>query len=469
VLLLSTYELGHQPFGLASPAAWLRGAGADVQCYDLSVDMLTEAAVRRADLIAFYLPMHTATRMAAPMIEQARAANPGAHLCAYGLYAPPNADMLRERGVGTVLGGEFEEPLRHLCIELAAGRGVPKGPQTLPMISLGRQTFVQPDRTGLPDLSRYAHLRMPDGSRRLTGYTEATRGCKHLCRHCPVVPVYGGRFRVVQSDVVADDIAELVRAGAQHITFGDPDFLNAPKHAIKVVRRLASDFPSLTYDITVKVEHLVKHAKLLPEFSATGCVLVTSAVESFDDDILEIFDKRHSRADLLRAIELLAESGLVLNPTFVAFTPWTTAVGYVKFLTSIYDLGLVGTVAAVQYAIRLLIPAESRLLEVPGVGEFLGEFDADRLCFDWRHPDPVMDHLQSELFAVTEEVAEAGLHRGAVFDRITARTAEVLGGKAAKVLGALPSAAAVHVDIPHLSEPWFCCAEPVKSQLMPLF
>ena len=32
-LLISTYELGHQPFGLASPAAWLRRDDVEVQAW----------------------------------------------------------------------------------------------------------------------------------------------------------------------------------------------------------------------------------------------------------------------------------------------------------------------------------------------------------------------------------------------------------------------------------------------------
>lgn len=468
VLLVSTYELGHQPFGLASPAAWLRATGADVRTVDLSVETVPEDVVRAADLIAFYLPMHTATRMAAPLVEQARAANPAAHLCAYGLYAPANAEMLRRRGVDSILGGEFEQPLRDLCIDLAAGRGA-STLRSLPLISLGRQAFLRPDRSGMPELDRYAHLRMPDGTRRVTGYTEATRGCKHLCRHCPVVPVYGGRFRVIQDDVVAADIAELVAAGAEHITFGDPDFLNGPRHAVDVVGRLADAHPGLTYDVTIKVEHLVKHADLLPVLRSTGCILVTSAVESFDEQLLQIFDKRHTQADLLRAVQLLADVGIALNPTFVAFTPWTAAGDYVSFLSSIRRWGLVSTVAPVQYAVRLLIPSGSLLLDVPGIDQFVGEFDADRLCFDWRHPDPVMDQLQGELFAVTEEFADADLSRGAVFDRIVARTADVLGGAHADALRLLEPAASAHVDVPHLSEPWFCCSEPVHGQMTPLF
>jgi len=41
-----------------------------------------------------------------------------------------------------------------------------------------------------------------------------------------------------------------VAAGATHITFGDPDFLNGPGHALKVVRAAHAEFPRLTFDFT---------------------------------------------------------------------------------------------------------------------------------------------------------------------------------------------------------------------------
>src|SRR5687767_15813472 len=87
-LLVSTYDLGRQPFGLASPAAWLRAAGIDVTCVDASRAPITDEQFGAASVIAFYLPMHTATRLAAPLIDRARQANPAARVCAYGLYAP---------------------------------------------------------------------------------------------------------------------------------------------------------------------------------------------------------------------------------------------------------------------------------------------------------------------------------------------------------------------------------------------
>ena len=121
IVLISTYELGRQPFGVVSPAAWLRNRGHTVTCFDLTRQSLDEQAVRGANLIALYLPMHTATRLAAQLIPTLRQQNPHAHLCCYGLYAPMNADYLRSLGVTTILGGEFESGLVHLADRLNSG------------------------------------------------------------------------------------------------------------------------------------------------------------------------------------------------------------------------------------------------------------------------------------------------------------------------------------------------------------
>ena len=235
-LLISTYDLGRQPLGLAAPAAWLRQADVAVDCVDTSREPLTDAHILGASLVAFYLPMHTATRLAAPLIERVRRVNPSARLCAYGLYAPLNAEWLRERGVHDVLGPEAEGDLVELFKSLrpTPNSQTPPTPPIQPIQPtppIARLQFIQPDRTGLPPLQQYASLKMPDGSRRVVGSTDATRGCKHLCRHCPIVPVYRGQFRVVPIDVVIEDIRSQVAAGARHITFGDPDFLNGPAHA----------------------------------------------------------------------------------------------------------------------------------------------------------------------------------------------------------------------------------------------
>jgi radical SAM superfamily enzyme YgiQ (UPF0313 family) len=456
-VLISTYELGHQPFGLASPAAWLRDAGVDVTCMDLAVQPLQEPPLVTADIVAFYVPMHTATRIAAQVIPRVRAINPRAHLCVYGLYAPMNEGFLRSLGADTIIGGEFEEPLVTLAQQVRElrGRGSGGERQNLPLVSLSRQRFKVPDRTGLPPLSEYACLQLPGGGHKVCGYVEATRGCKHLCRHCPIVPVYGGRFRVVQREVVLEDISRQVEVGAEHITFGDPDFFNGPAHAVSVVEALHRRFPDVSYDVTIKIEHLLQQARYLPALHDTGCLLVTSAVEAFDERILEIFDKRHSRQDFIDVVGLLRNAGLSFNPTFVAFTPWTTFDMYVDFLVTIHRLGLVGNVAPIQYAIRLLIPEGSRLLELPEVHSFLEGFDAAALCYRWAHPDPHVDELQRRILKLVEKSLSERSPREEVFCRVCELTAEDATSKQRVRLLELDHGPP-RERIPYLTEPWFC-------------
>jgi hypothetical protein len=441
VLLVSTYELGRQPFGLASPAAWLRAEGHEVACADLACGPLPVEPAAAAGLAAFYLPMHTATRLATRAMARVQAVNPRAHLCAYGLYAPVNERMLRAQGVATVLGGEFEEGLAALARRLEAGVD---GAQREPLVSLDRLQFRVPDRSGLPPLDAYARL-VDGGAVRRTGYTEASRGCKHLCRHCPIVPVYNGAFRVVQREVVLADIRQQVAAGAEHITFGDPDFFNGPGHAMAVVEGLHAEFPRLTYDVTIKVEHLRKHRDLLPRLARTGCRLVTSAVESIDDAVLEKLAKGHTRADFCEAVGLARQAGLALAPTFVAFTPWTTRESYRELLRAIAELDLVEHVAPIQLAIRLLIPAGSKLLDLEEVRGLVQPFDAAALVYPWRHPDPGMDRLSR---AIQDMLKAAGAaSRADLFRRICAMAGEPLPADEPRVARAA---------IPYLTEPWYC-------------
>lgn len=458
VVLLSTYDLGHQPFGLASPAAWLREAGASVTCNDLAVDDLDEQAVRDAGLIAVYLPMHTATRLAGALVPRLKRLNPTAHVCFYGLYAPLNEDFLRRLGGRTILGGEFESGLVSLYERLSANGAPSRQAQGEPLISLAKQRFRVPDRTGLPPLERYAHLETGNGGRRTAGYTEASRGCKHVCRHCPVVPVYGGRFRIVQLDAVMEDVRRQVAAGARHITFGDPDFFNGVGHAMRLVEALNAEFPRLTYDVTIKIEHLLKHARHLGTLARTGCLFVTTAVESVDDRVLGLLDKGHTRADFIQAVGLARDAGLTLSPTFIPFMPWTTLEGYLDLLNLVAELDLVAHVAPIQLGIRLLLPRGSWLLRVPELQAHLGDFDPRALSYRWSNPDPRVDGLWEKVARVVEEGEDAGRRR--VFERIWRLGRDALG------LPAAPAPVGRHVEAcpPHLSEPWYCCAEPTSDQ-----
>ena len=447
VVLLSTYDLGRQPFGLASPAAWLRRAGVDVQAIDLSRQKLSEDGIAAAGLIAFYLPMHTATRLALPVIDRVRAINPAAAICAYGLYASLNEELLRQHGVSIVLGPEAEEDLVAIAGGLIAGAS-----KDAP---LPRLQFIQPDRKGLPALDRYASLQMPDGSRKTVGATDATRGCKHRCRHCPIVPVYDGQFRVVPADVVLADIRAQVEQGATHITFGDPDFFNGPTHARRIVESLHRELPTLSYDAIIKVEHLLKHRELLPVLAATGCLFITSAVESVDDEVLAKLEKGHTRADFIAAAAACRDAGLTLVPTFVAFTPWTTIDGYIDLLNVVDGLGLAANVAPVQWSIRLLVTWASRLLELDDIKSSVGPFDAKTLTYPWKHRDPRVDQLQQQVMALAGITLTRSREESFAAVRELAHVARGIRSattRAHPIELVLPSRSA----IPYMNEPWYC-------------
>jgi radical SAM superfamily enzyme YgiQ (UPF0313 family) len=473
-LLVSTYDLGRQPFGLASPAAWLRREGIDVRLVDVAKARLTPDDVAGADLVAFHLPMHTATRLAAPVIQSVRAMNGSARVCAYGVYAPLNEEWLRALGVDDVLGGEFEEELARIATMVrdrsfdvrrasfgeavalsgaASSNAERRTPNGVP-----RLRFLVPDRSGLPPLSRYATLQLGDGTRRTVGSTEASRGCRHLCRHCPIVPVYDGQFRVVQPDVVLADIAAQVAAGAQHITFGDPDFFNGPTHAVRLVEALHLAHPDVSYDVTIKIEHLLRHRSLLPALRETGCLFVTSAVESLDDRVLGLLAKGHTRADFLAVVELFQSIGMTLVPTFVAFHPWSTLESYCDLLDVIEHEDLVDHVAPIQLAIRLLIPQGSRMLDLDEVRQVAGSFDPNTLTFRWIHRDPEIDRLHGDVASLVGSRLTS--ERRQVFDAISDLAHERAGTPRPRV-PFVPG----RPTIPYLSEPWYCCAEPNPEQV----
>lgn len=462
VVLISTYELGRQPFGLASPAAWLRKRGHEVVCLDLARQSLNETATVSAGLIALYLPMHTATRLAAQLIPKLRERNPGAHLCCYGLYAPMNAEYLRSLGVSTILGGEFEDALVQLSERLARADVAQEGKQAEPEVSLDRLSFEVPDRAGMPGLEKYAHLVIPGGGYRIVGSTEASRGCKHLCRHCPIVPVYKGVFRIVSREVVLEDIRRQVSVGAQHISFGDPDFFNGIRHALELMEAFHREFPGVTYDATIKIEHLRKYEQHLPRLKETGCLFVISAVESVDDAVLEKLDKGHTREDFLHVVGQFRELGLTLHPTFVPFSPWTTMESYLDMLRVVEEEGLLESVAPIQLGIRLLIPEGSRLLELDEVRRLVGPFDAQSLVYPWENADARLDRLSETVQAIASEGDRKKESRPEVFERIWKAAHAAAEMEAPAILSSTPAGPAV----PFLSEPWYCCAEPTKDQFV---
>ena len=430
VLLIGTYEQGHQPLNLAAPAAALKAAGHDVDAIDLAIESvpaedLTEMA-EDAGLVAISTPMHTGARLG---VRVARSLEGMSHkVVFYGLAAGSLAGL----GLGRAISGDTDFQLVALA-ERGDAAGVPL---------FDRRERPLPDRTILRPLDQYARYRDADGAMRLAGYVEATRGCAHACAHCPLTPVYEGRLRLNGRDTVLADIDQQAAAGAEHITFGDPDFLNAPRLALDLLHESSRRHPGMSFDATIKVEHLIEHAELLPAMAELGVTFITSAFESVDDQLLTLLEKGHTAADLDLVLALTEAAGIAIRPTWLPFTPWTSAYDYLNLLQFIETRRLIDVTPPVQLGLRLLAPADSPLVAPMRELDSLVEYEADGLTWAWRNSDPRMDSLQSEIATLAE--------RGASFAQIKLAACGALDHEP------WSDVPAPHVHRPGLTEDWFC-------------
>jgi hypothetical protein len=456
-LVVSTYDLGAQPLGVALVASALRGAGHEVLTCDLSVEPWPDAALARADCLCCSVPMHTALRLAAELTGRVRAERPGLPIYFFGLYAgvATAAGMLEENDAAI----ERDEAASLVGLLDALG-GVGHRPRPLETLA------VAPDRTGLPSLERYARFER-GGSAQLVASVAASTGCNHRCRHCPVPVVYDGRSSAVELTALLADVEQLVAAGASHVHFVDPDFLNRPQHARRVVAALHGAFPELSFDATVKVSHVLRFEELLVEFGRAGLCFVVSAFESTSDTVLHHLDKGHRSADLHRCVELLRRAGIEPRPSFLPFTPWTTREDLVELLEFVASHDLVANVDPVQYGIRLLLPPRSLLLEQPDplLAAALAPPEAGELYLKWASPDPLLDELALALQAGAEAAAASG---ESLEESYLATRATVFSALGRPDPGAAPLLVAPGPPPQwrgRLSEAWFCCAEPTSRQL----
>lgn len=439
------------------PLAFLGRAGYEAEAMDTSVEGFDAEKVKRASFVGISVPMHTALRLGLRIAEEVRKLNSSCHICFYGLYALLNADYLLDTVADSVIGGEFEAALVRLVEAVESDAPIDiQGVSTKERASgpvLERLNFAAPDRGSLVALEHYARLEIK-GEQRLAGYVEASRGCLHQCTHCPIPPVYDGRFFVVSAEVVLKDIRDLVAAGAQHITFGDPDFLNGPGHSLRITQAMHKEFPDLSFDFTTKVEHILKHRELIPELARSGCVFVVSAVESLSNTVLENLVKGHNRDDVSEALEILRGAGIAMRPSFVSFTPWTTIDDYIDVLEFVESEGLIDHVDPVQYGIRLLVPPGSLLLSNPDNESWLGRLVQESFSYEWKHPDPRMDALHAQVSALVEQAGGSNEDAAETFFKIRELAYSSRGDD--RPARDSRSINPLRLRPPRLTEAWFC-------------
>lgn len=450
-IVVSTYDLGHQPQLAAVIAGLYEQSNLDYKVIDLSVETdmnklapIESRAGSEIDTLICTVGMLTSAMLFRDVFRYL--VNAEVHinrLFLYGLYA---SDLARE---AEILGAG-ELIIRSAPTQTEIARDLDLEPID------ARRYF--PSRKRLGSLDRYKHVKV-EGGKKVSGYVETTGGCRHRCKHCPLPIHFNGKISVNPLMDVLADVEVQVAAGATHVTVGDPDFFNAPVHAMKFARELHKRFSDTTFDCTIKIEHLIKHNRYLGELGQLGCTFITSAVESMSDEILDNLSKGHKRDEIYTAVSYVDNAGIDFHPSFVPFTPWTGKEDYEEILRFVYQMGMEGFVEPVQLAIKLLVPEASLLLSSKEFLPYKGSYSQETFSYLWSYREPAMAELELDVKARVQKgeddnepfdetfwdlwhITEVYLDREILLPRKLERKAMAVSS----------------------SETWFCCAEPTASQ-----
>ena len=435
ILLLSFYDLGKQPKIISELYKKLDNGSNQIDVVDYSIEE-KNLTLDNYDVLGIYASMHTASVLAEQYLRDRKLPN---KLFVFGLYANVFSEMFSNfQSIHSFDSDELESLLEV---------------QLNPNYSFKHSV---PDRTILPSITDYSHI--VDGSNNLiAGSVETTYGCKHECTHCPVPIEFKGMFKTFGTEKIITDVTNQVEEGAKHISFNDPDFFNGPKHALKILQLLNEKHPSITYDSTIKVEHILKYPDYFQELKNLNMLFVISAFETTNDHVLNILQKNHSFNDLNKAVELSLENNIDIRPTWMPFSPWTEQNDLISIIKLIENYKLRETVDPIQLTIKLLVPKNSLILKRPEMKEYLLDYDPSSFSYAWKYKFPNIDNIQNELFTYVlqhESENEYAQYLGLV-DILESHTNETL----------LNSEKYSQRIVPKLSETWFCCAEPNKIQL----
>mgnify|MGYP000742691943 FL=1 len=435
ILLLSFYDLGKQPKIISELYKKLDNGSNQIDIIDYSIEE-KDLTLDNYDVLGIYASMHTASVLAEQYLRDRKLPN---KLFVFGLYANVFSEMFSNfQSIHSFDSDELESLLQ---VQLNLNYSF---------------KHTVPDRTILPSITDYSHI--VDGSNNLiAGSVETTYGCKHECTHCPVPIEFKGMFKTFGTEKIITDVTNQVEEGAKHISFNDPDFFNGPKHALKILQLLNEKHPSITYDSTIKVEHILKYPDYFQELKNLNMLFVISAFETTNDHVLNILQKNHSFNDLNKAVELSLENKIDIRPTWMPFSPWTEQNDLISIIKLIENYKLRETVDPIQLTIKLLVPKNSLILKRPEMKEYLLDYDPSSFSYAWKYKFPNIDNIQNELFTYVlqhESENEYAQYLGLV-DILESHTNETL----------LNSEKYSQRIVPKLSETWFCCAEPNKIQL----
>ncbi len=448
IIYVATYDLGHQPqFGAELLGIDTEGQVSVVDAQKVErEEVITK--IHSASAVILSAPMYTGASIARDLLTECAIDLQTKKTVVVGLYAMVLKDALLS---APIPGLDIDGIVFSETLDASGALELLETGEVLTRKRAAKRPYLIQRRDLVP-LASYRTVSY-QGQDKTSGYLETTVGCRHRCRHCPVVPIWDGRIAINDAPAVLQDAKNQIAAGAAHLSFGDPDFLNAPRHTLGILKEIHRHDPTVTFDFTTKISEIVAHPDIWGELYEQGLIFVISAVESLNPRVLERLDKQHNASDVAAARDFLFGAHIGLHPTFCPFTPWSEPEDLVDIASFVVSSRLTNVVEPVQLSIELLTPPNSLLLKDR---EFFGPYDAQRMGFPPIYADDNLSTLQQ----VLSEVAAKGATANEDYSRTIASQIEHIENISGRSVPFFDISAPVP-DPATVSEPWFCCAAPL--------
>jgi radical SAM superfamily enzyme YgiQ (UPF0313 family) len=414
IALVSTYEGGMQPLGLATAAAHLLSAGHHVKCCDSFIAAPSLEDLCHQDLVAFSIPLFESVEPAINLFSQTRQLRANLPIVFYGTYAMLNREALLAKGADGVILGDWEGVLVDVAAHISDGIGLDEsitGLATCRGLAAPvylRRGHMVPERSVLPALSNYSYSEAVKriGSGVVVGNVETARGCRFSCSYCSVFAASKQTVTVFPESVVLADIAQVAKLGATHVCFADAEFLNAPAHALRIVSQMHEAFPDMTFDFTTRADLIAEDPGRIDQIVSCGGKFVTTAFEFPKQEVLNAINKQFTVKTLKRALEVCRTAGLGINPTFLLFNPWISFEDLESFSQFLLENNLENEVDPIQLQTRLWLYKGSPLLRSPEVQSKIES--ENQFNYEWRHSDPDVEQVFK---IVTSDVPTSSIKR----------------------------------------------------------
>jgi len=366
------------PLGVAYVAAGLEQAGHEVRLLDCTFlrrdEALRLALAARADVVGIYC-MAT---MTADCLWFAQRLRGHCRLLVAGGPLPTCDPVAFLEHFDVVVRGEGEQTMVELLAayetgaDVGAVAGVAGAPPRPFASDLDQIPF--PARELLPNAQYIRHGKRKYGFSITT--VMSTRGCPFACEFCSNV-VFGQSYRERSPANVVDEIEQALGLGYDRISFADDVFTLNRERVLGICEEIRRRGLRFSWECLGRVDAFDEQAAM--EMKRAGCTRIFFGIESGDDAILRLMNKKITTAQARSAVETAHRAGLEVGAFFILFYPGET--DHTVFAT-------------LRFAGSLPLDYLGLSMPYPLPGTALHERVGDRLTREWRQRDGLlMDHV----------------------------------------------------------------------------